>query len=250
MALFRRFLGVWILAWAPFITSVHADVIRVISSNALREVLIDAVPNFEKSSGHQVTMSFVGSLDILKKVRGGDNSNDLIVLQISSIDELTAEGFVVSGSRTDIARSLVGMAVRAGAPHPDISTGASLKRALLNSKSIVVSSGPSGDYMLKLLQRMEIPADHYMQAAPGVQTGVLVAKGEAEIGFQQVSELLPVKGIDFLGSLPTEVGHITVFAAGLHKNAASSQAATAFMQYLASPAVVPVLKAKGMEPVK
>jgi molybdate transport system substrate-binding protein len=213
-------------------------------------VLLDAAPHFEKASGHKVSMAFVGSVDILKRLRAGDKNADLIVLQVSSIDELAAEGLVVKGSRVDFARSLVGAAVRAGAPRPDISSGDALKRTLLAAKSIVVSSGPSGTYMLGLFERMGIPRDRTMQARPGVQTGLLVARGEAELCFQQVSELLPVKGIDFLGPLPADVGHVTVFAGGLHSAAADPPAARALMQYLASPAAAPVLNAKGMAPMK
>src|SRR6185295_11082295 len=101
------------------------------------------------------------------------------------------------------------------------------------SKSIVVSSGPSGVYMLGLFERMGIPKEKYLQTKPGVQTGELVARGEAELCFQQVSELLSVKGIDFLGPLSADVGHVTVFAGGIHTAAPEPQAARAFMQYLA-----------------
>ena len=243
-------LGALIAACTYVAGSAGAAEVRVLSSNAMREVLLDAAPHFEKASGHKVSMAFVGSVDILKRLRAGDKSADLIVLQVSSIDELAAEGLVVKGSRVDFARSLVGAAVRAGAPRPDISSGDALKRTLLAAKSIVVSSGPSGTYMLGLFVRMGIPRDRYMQAKPGVQTGLLVARGEAELCFQQVSELLPVKGIDFLGPLPADVGHVTVFAGGLHSAAADREAARALMQYLASPAAAPVLNAKGMEPAK
>jgi molybdate transport system substrate-binding protein len=226
-----------------------ADV-RVLSSNAMREAMLAAAPDFEKASGHKVSMEFVGSVDILKRLRAGDRSADIIMLQNSSIDELTAEGLVAKGSRTDIARSLVGVAVRAGAPRPDISSGDALKRTLLKTKSIVVSSGPSGVYMLALFEKMGIPRDHYKQLAVGVQTGQWVARGEAELCFQQVSELLPVKGIDVLGSLPSDVQHVTVFSAGLHSASPHPQAAKALLQYLASLVASPVLKAKGMEPMK
>jgi len=216
----------------------------------MREVLLAAAPHFEKASGNKLSMEFVGSVDILKRLRAGERSADVVMLQISSIDELTTEGLIVKGSRTDVARSLVGVAVRAGAPRPDISSGEALKRTLLNSKSIVVSSGPSGAYMLTLFEKMGIPRDHYRQLKPGVQTGELVARGEAEICFQQVSELMPVKGIDLLGAIPSDVEHVTVFAGGLHSASPNPQAAKALLQYLASPAAASVLKEKGMQPMK
>ncbi len=224
-----------------------ADV-RVLSSNAMREVLLEIAPAFEKASGHKLAMTFIGSADILKRLRAGEGT-ELVVLQVSSIDELIAEGRLVPGSRVDFARSQVGAAVRAGAPRPDISSGEALKRTLLASKSIVVSSGPSGIYMLGLFERMGLPREKYVQAKPGIQTGELVARGEAEICFQQLSELLPVKGIEYLGPLSADVGHVTVFAGGIHA-AAEPQAARALMQYLASPAAAPVLRAKGMEPAQ
>jgi len=236
-----------LVAW---INNANAAEIRVLSSNAMREVLLDAAPVFEKLTGHKVLMTFIGSVDILNRLRSGDKNADLIVLQVSSIEELTAEGIIAKNSRVDIARSLVGAAVRTGALRPDISSGDALKRTLLLTKSIVVSSGPSGTYMLGLFERMGIPRDQYTQAKPGVQTGTLVARGEAELCFQQVSELLPVKGIDFLGSLPTDVEHVTVFASALHSNSPNAQASHAFAQYLISPAAIPILKAKGMQPAK
>ena len=244
----RKGLGALIAACACMAGNASAAEVRVLPSNAMREVLLDAAPQFEMASGHKVSMAFVGSVDILSRLRAGDKSADLIVLQVNSIDELAAEGLVVRGSRVDFARSLVGAAVRAGAPRSDISSADALKRTLLAAKSIVVSSGPSGVYMLGLFERMGIPRERYTQAKPGVQTGLLVARGEAELCFQQVSELLPVTGIDFLGPLPAGAGHVTVFAGGLHSAAADREAARALMQYLASPAAAPVLKAKGMEP--
>ena len=248
MTSIRLALVALLISFFGWINNINAAEIRVLSSNAMREVLLDAAPNFEKLSGNKVSMTFIGSVDILNRLRSGDKSADIIVLQISSIEELMAEGIVTRGSRTDIARSLVGAAVRAGAPHPDISSGDALKSTLLATKSTVVSSGPSGAYMLKLFERMGIPRDQYTQAKPGVQTGTLVARGEAELCFQQVSELLPVKGIDFLGPLPTDVGHVTVFASGLHSNSQTTQTSREFSQYLTSPAARPKLQAQGMEP--
>ena len=173
----RSWVGALLSACLWAASSAGAAEIRVLSSNAMREVLREVTPDFEKASGHRLSMSFVGSVDILKRLRAGDRSADVIVLQVSSIDELAAEGLVVSASRVDFARSLVGAAVRAGAPRPDISSGGALKHTLLTAKSIVVSSGPSGVYMLDLFERMGIPRDRYVQAAPGVQTGELVARG-------------------------------------------------------------------------
>lgn len=246
----KNHLGALLVACTCIGGNANAADVRVLSSNAMREAVVDAAPIFEKASGNKVSMEFVGSVDILKRLRAGDKTADIVMLQDSSIDDLMNEGLVVRGSRVDIARSLVGVGVRAGAPHPDISSGEALKRTLMGSKSIVVSSGPSGAYMLTLFEKMGIPRDHYRQLAPGVQTGQLVARGEAELCFQQVSELLPVKGIDILGSLPRDVQHVTLFSAGLHSATPHTEAAKALLGYLTSPEAAAGLNAKGMEPVR
>ena len=248
MNFIRLVLSVLAFTLIGAINNVNAAEIRVLSSNAMREVLLEAAPKFERLSGNKVSMNFIGSVDILSRLRSGDKNVDIIVLQVSSIEELISEGIIAKNSRVDISRSLVGAAVRAGAPHPDISTRDALYKTLLATKSIVVSSGPSGAYMLGLFERMNIPGNQYTQAKPGIQTGTLVARGEADLCFQQVSELLPVKGIDFLGALPSDVGHTTVFASGIQVNSPNQEPSRKFVQYLTSPAALPILKAKGMEP--
>ena len=222
--------------------------LRVMSSNAMREALRVLVPQFEQSSGHKVALTFIGSADIMQRLRAGEGGVDAVILQASSVDALAADGRVVSGSRVDFARSMIGVAVRAGAPRPDIGSGEALKRALLASKSIIISSGPSGIYLSGLFERMGIPREKVVQSKPGTQSGEVVARGEAEIGFQQVSELLPVKGIEYLGPLPPDIQHVTVFSGGIHAAAAEAQAARELMKFLASPAAAPTLRAKGMQP--
>jgi molybdate transport system substrate-binding protein len=143
------------------------------------------------------------------------------------------------------------VAVRAGAPIPDISSGEALKRALLAAGSIAYSSSASGIYLAGLFQRMGI-ADaleaRIKQSPPGTPVGELIARGEAEIGFQQVSELLPIRGIDFLGPLPPDIQHFTVFAGGLHVGAQAPEGTKALMRFITAPAAVPVIKKSGMEP--
>jgi molybdate transport system substrate-binding protein len=222
--------------------------LRLMSSNAMREALRELVPQFESASGHKVAMTFIGSADIMKRVRAGEGGVDVVILQASSVDELAADGKVVPGSRVDFARSMIGVAVRSGAPRPDVSSGEALKRALFASKSIIISSGPSGIYLSGLFERMGIAREKVVQSKPGTQSGEVVARGEADIGFQQVSELLPVKGIDYLGPLPPDIQHVSLFSGGIHAAAADPQAARELMKFLASPAAAPVLRAKGMEP--
>jgi molybdate transport system substrate-binding protein len=222
--------------------------LHVWSSNAMREALHALAPGFEASSGNKVAMTIMGSEAMLKRLRAGETGMDLVVLQASTIDELAAEGIVARGSRVDFSRSLIAAAVRSGAPRPDISSGEALKRTVLASKSVVVSSGPSGIYLVGLFERMGIPREKVSQAPSGTQTGPIAARGEADIAFQQMSELLPVRGIDILGTLPKDIEHVTLFSGGLHAAAKEPQAARALMHYLASPAAAPVLRTKGMEP--
>ncbi len=233
-----------------FAQTARADEIRVMASNAFKEAYLELVPRFEQESKHKVVTHFVGSADIMQRMRAGE-STDLVILAANSVDELIALGKVVPGSRADLAKSGVGVAVRTGAAKPDISSGDALKRALLAARSIGYSSGPSGAYLAGLFQRMGIADElrpKIRQTPPGVAVGELIARGEAEIGFQQVSELLSIKGIDFLGPLPPDIQHLTVFSAGLHVGAREPAAAKALVQFLTSPAAVPVIKHRGMEP--
>jgi molybdate transport system substrate-binding protein len=154
------------------------------------------------------------------------------------------------GSRVDLAKSGVAAAVRAGAARPDISSGEALKRAVLAAKSIVYSHGPSGVYLAGLFERMGIAEQlkPKVKLVQGEPAGAVVARGEAEIGFQQMSELLPVPGIDILGPLSADVQRITVFSAGLHVRAKAPDAAKALVKFITAPAAVPVIRKKGMEP--
>jgi molybdate transport system substrate-binding protein len=233
-----------------FAAAARADEIWVMASNAFKEAYLELVPQFEQTSGHKVVTSFVGSADIMARMKAGE-STDLLILARNSIDELVKLGKVVPGSRVDLAKSGVGIAVRAGAPKPDVSSGDALKRALLTAKSIGYSSGPSGAYIAGLFQRMGIADEmkpKVRQTPPGVAVGDLIARGEAEIGFQQVSELLPIAGIDFLGPLPPDIQEFTVFSGGIHVAAKAPAAAAALVRFLGSPGSVPAIRKKGMEP--
>jgi molybdate transport system substrate-binding protein len=167
------------------------------------------------------------------------------------IDAFTKEGKVAPGSRVDLMKSGVGVAVRAGAPKPDIGSSEALKRTLLAAKSIGYSSGPSGDYMVSLIERMGI-ADQVKprmkQVPSGTRISTMIESGEAEIGFQQISELIHEKGIDYLGPLPSDVQKITVFSAGLHTGAKEPEAAKTLVKALTGAEAVPVIKQHGREP--
>jgi molybdate transport system substrate-binding protein len=222
--------------------------LSLMSSIAMREALRELVPLFEQAGDHQVMMTFVGGVEIMQRLRAGEGGVDVVILQASAVDELVAAGKLAPGSRMDFARSAIGVAVRAGAPRPDLGSVEAVTRALLAAKSIAISSGPSGVYLTGVFERIGIPRGKVAQTSPGMLAGEVVARGEAEICFQQVSELLPVKGIDFLGPLLPEMQHVTVFSGGLHAASAEPQAARELMKFLASPAAAPVLRKKGMEP--
>ena len=241
------FAGASLLVLAGAATA--ADV-KVMASAAIKEAYLELVPQFEKSTEHKVATTWAGTVDMMKRLSGGEVF-DLVIMAVPSIEELTKQGKIVPGSRVDLAKSGVGAAVRAGAPKPDISSGEALKRAMLAAKSIGYSTGPSGVYLAGLFQRMGI-ADEIKSkvkvSPPGRPVGEVIARGEAEIGFQQVSELLPVAGIDYIGPLSADVQQITVFAGGIHTGATHADAAKALVKFLTSPQAAPVIKKKGMEP--
>ena len=228
----------------------HAAEIKVIASAAVKDVVLDLIPAFERSSGHKVTTIWAGTEAITKRIGGGEVV-DIVLIAAPNIDKLVSEGRLVAGSRTDVAKSGIGVAVRAGLPQPDISSGEAVKKAVLAAKSIAYSSGPSGFYLAELFKKMGIAdqiKDKVKQTPSGVQVGEVVARGEADLGFQQVSELLHLKGIDYLGPLPADIQHLTVFSAGLHTAATAPEAAKALMKFLTGPEAGPIIKKSGMEP--
>jgi molybdate transport system substrate-binding protein len=228
-------------------TPLRAAEINVMASMSIKEAYLELVPRFERQSGHKVVTAWVGSADIMKRMRAGDTT-DLVIMAANAIDELAKEGRIVAGSRVDLVKSSIGVAVRADAPRPDLSSGEALKRTLLAAKSIAYSSGPSGVYLSGVFKRWGIPDGKMMQTPPGAPVGEVIARGEAEIGFQQVSELLPVKGIDYVGPLPADVQLVTVFSAGTHAGARQAEAAKAWTSFLTSPAAAPVMRKMGLDP--
>lgn len=228
----------------------QAAEVKVMAANAVKEAFVELVSAFEKSSGHRVTTVWGGTEGVSKRVSGGEVV-DIILIAAPNIDKLILEGKLVAGSRADFAKSGVGIAVRTGLPRPDISSVEAVKNAVLAANSVAYSSGPSGVYIADLFKKMGIAdqiKDKVRQPASGVQVGVLVARGEADLGFQQVSELLHVKGIDYLGPLPAGIQNITTYSAGLHTAAPAPDAAKALMKFLTAPDAGPIIKKIGMEP--
>ena len=234
-----------VLGWAA-----NAAEIKLLASGATKETCLDLIPAFEAASGNKVISSWAGTVDIKKKIGAGE-VYDVIIVATPEIDAFIHEGNIVPDSRTPVMKSAVGVAVRAGAPKPDIGSTDSLKQTLLAAKSIGYSTGPSGTYVLSLFERMGI-ADQVKaklrQVPPGERIGTVIEKGEAEIGFQQVSELIHEPGIQYLGPLPPEVGKITIFAAGIHSAAHEPEAAKALIKHLTAPAAAAAIKDHGMEP--
>jgi molybdate transport system substrate-binding protein len=223
---------------------------EILCTNGVKSVMVDLVPAFERTSGTKVMITWGATNSLLKDLEGGAGG-DLAILTAEAIDDLMSGGRVVAGSRVDLARSGIGVAVRKGAKRPDIASPEALKRALLAAKSVAHSkSGMSGIYFPTVLARLGI-ADA-MKAKivipdPGTPIGEVVAKGEAEIGIQQISELLPVAGIEIVGPLPAALQKITTFSAGVLTAAKEPDAAAALLKFVAAEAPR-LLKQKGLEP--
>jgi molybdate transport system substrate-binding protein len=203
---------------------------------------------FEKRARHKVTASWGGTVDIVGRVEGGEIA-DIVIVPAARIDALIGKGLIAS--RADLVRSGVGVAVRAGVSRPDVSSVDALRSALLAAESIVLSSGPSSLYMPALFQKLGIAGavkPKVIQIAPGLGVGATLARGEGEIGFTQMSELMSVKGIQYLGPLPAEIQFVTVFSAGLHAAAPAPDAALALVTFLTGPDAAPALKRHGLEP--
>ena len=199
---------------------------------------------------HKVTTIFTGTLDANKRLAAGE-TYDMIIMSAPSIEEHTKNGKLVAGSRVDLARSGVAIAVPKGAPKPDISTTDAVKKMLLSAKSIGYSTGPSGNYLLTLLDRLGVAADvkpKLKQTPTGVFVGTIIANREVEVGFQQVSELSHFPGIDYVGPLPADIQSYTMFSSGIVAGAKEADAARALVKFITSPAVAYAYKKRGMEP--
>lgn len=223
--------------------------IKVMATAAFREAYEALTPIFERVSGHRVNTTWISTQEIVSRVKSGEPV-DLVVMAASAVEELIAAGKLAKGSRANIASSWVAMAVRTGAAKPDIRTTDAFKRAMLYAKSIAYSTGPSGVYLISLFERLGMSA---ALAGKGIQVkgepvGTVVARGDAEVGFQQMSELMPIAGIDIVGPLPPEIQQITAFATGVHANTRVLDAATALSRFFRAPAAHPIIRAKGMDP--
>lgn len=224
--------------------------IKVLSTQATEEAYRELVPQFEKATGHKVTTVFTGTLDAQKRLAAGE-SYDMIIMAGPAIDAQVKAGKVAAGSRVDIAKSGVGVGVPKGAPKPDVSTTDALKKTLLAAKSIGYSTGPSGVYMINLFEKLGVAdqvKEKLKQTPTGVFVGTIIASREVEVGFQQVSELSNFSGVDYVGPLPADVQHTTVFSSGMIVDGKEADAAKALVKFLTTPEAGAAFKKRGMEP--
>ncbi len=233
-----------------------ANEVRVISSGGFTAAYKTLAPLYEAAGGVKIVSSYGASIgnapdSIPSRLARGEKF-DIIILADSALDGFIAKGQAVPGSRVDLGRSLIGASVKKGTPKPDISTVPALKNALLNAKSIAYSASASGTYLseelfpkLGVAERTKVTAKKIMSE----RVGAVVARGDAELGFQQASELLPFTELDYLGPIPDEVQQKVFFSAGVVQGAPNPEGARRFIRYLASPAAAGVIKDTGLEPV-
>ena len=236
--------------------SANAAEVRVMISGGLTAAYKELVPEFERLTGNKVLTAYGPSMGTtvnaipIRLERG--EPVDVLIMVGYALGDLVKQGKVVADSRVDLVKSPIGIAVKSGAPRPDISSADAVKRALLATKTIAYSDSASGVYVsTEMFEKLGI-ADAMKDKArkiPATPVGEIVARGDAEIGFQQVSELLPVQGIDIVGQLPSELQKVTVFSAGIASVSKEPDAGKALIKFLASPAASAVIIKSGMEPI-
>ena len=227
-----------------------ASEIKVLSTNGVKTVLEELAPQFEKATGHKLVIQFAPAADLKAQIEKGEPF-DLTILTAAAIDDLIKQGKLAAATRANIANSGAGVAIKKGAPKPDIATADAFKRTLLNAKSIAyVGTGATGANMRKIFERFGIAEDMKAKTKllAGISAADAVARGEAELGFTQISEILSVAGAELAGPLPPEVQIYTVFPAAVGASAKEPEAAKSLLDFLRTPAAAAVIKAKGMEP--
>lgn len=224
--------------------------IRGISSMATRQVLADLVQAYTAQTGVPVAIESVGGVDAAKRVQAGE-AFDVVILASDAIDKLQATGHVLAGSKVDVVHSGTAVAVRVGAALPDLSSADAVRAAVLAARSVSYSTGPSGVALAQLFERWGIAPqvqDRIVTPPPGVPVGLLVARGEVELGFQQLSELIHVEGITVVGPLPPEIQITTTFSAAVCVTSAQPDAVRGLLAFLCSDAAAAAKRRQGMEP--
>ena len=251
----RRVVGGLLLALLTSQAALAAD-IRVVTSGAFTEAYKKLVPLFEAATGHRVISAYGASIgnapDSIPSRFARGEAFDMVILSEGGLEALMKDGKLVPGSRVDIVRSQIGAAVRKGTPKPDISTVAALKQTLLNASSVAYSASASGTYLsTELFAKLGVQ-ERLAQTGKKIlseRVGAVVARGDAELGFQQVSELIYFKELDFIGTLPEEVQQTIFFSAGLVQGAQQPELARQLLRFLTSPAVADTVRATGLDPV-
>jgi molybdate transport system substrate-binding protein len=231
------------------VTNKHDAVLEVLGTLAVRGVLLEVEPDFRARTGLFFTAGYKSTNAQLMAISTGA-TGDVAIMTREGIDQLVGEGKVVAGSTADVCKSGVGLAVRAGAPKPDIATVEAFKRTLLAAKSIAFSRiGASGIHFAEVIERLGVDAEIRRKAIiSDSYVGEIAARGEAELAVQQISELMPVAGIDIVGPLPGDLQKISVFSGGVFTAAKNPAGAAKLVAYLASPELAPVLARKGLTP--
>jgi molybdate transport system substrate-binding protein len=242
------------VALVLFAAGASAAEIKVMSSAGFKAAYLELAAEFERTTGHKIVNAWGPSMGdtpqaVPNRITRGEPV-DVVIVVGEALDKLIRDGKVIASSRADLARSLIGAAVRSGQPKPDISTVEAFKTALVNAKSIAYSDSASGVYIQTVVYKRLDVSDAVKAKSrmiPADPVGEIVARGDAELGFQQMSELMPVKGIDLIGPIPAEIQKVTVFSAAIAANAKEPEAAAALIKFLSAPAAAPVIKKSGME---
>jgi molybdate transport system substrate-binding protein len=240
-----------LILWPGAGTTARAAEIRVISSNALKATLEELAPAFEQASGHKLVLAFGAAAPLKTDIEKGATF-DVALLNAAGIDDLIKQGRLAAATRADLARSGIGVAVRKGAPAPDIGTVDAFKRALLAARSVAyIEQGGSGIYLKALLPRLGLAdalKDTLKLLPPENPIGLAITNGEVELGMTQISEILPYAGAQLVGPLPADIQSVTVFTIAAAADAPQPEPAKALIRFLATPAAAAVLKAKGLDP--
>jgi molybdate transport system substrate-binding protein len=218
-----------------------------LSSMATRHILADLAGDYEASHGTRVEIRSMGGVEAAKLVRAGE-ATDVIILASKVMASLEAEGHLARGETKDFARSEIGLAVRAGLAPPSVADEQAVRQAMGDARKICYSTGPSGDHLKALCEKWAIPLARTLVAPPGVPVATLVANDEADLGFQQLSELIGQPGIEVVGPLPPEIQAVTVFSAGISMMSRDPDAARALIAYLASAEADGAKRRHGMQP--
>jgi molybdate transport system substrate-binding protein len=237
-------------AFLLFPSMAQTSEIKLLASGALKQAYLELLPKFAAESGHEVVPAWSSTTDIQKRVAAGEVA-DLVILGDSGTQALIKDGKLIASTRAVFAKSGIYIAVGSGAPKPDIGSADGLKQSLLAAKSVGYSEGASGTYLVGMFQKLGIYGQIKSKASiakANEPVGEKVAQGEAEIGFHQLSELMPVKGIDIVGPLPAELQFITVFSGALHHQAKEPSAAEMLIKFLTAPAAAEGMKKYGLEP--